>query len=239
MTPHVLFEVDSNLKTLKLLCYSAEGAEDYIQFDFADERNAAKLDTARAKMLEKFPFYIITDGTSLFFSSDKTGAELIEDPQQAHEILMTARLASNDQYITATAEKKFYALRVSTIPEHENGIQAMGVHTKDGILAIPIQDISACSTLGFQRNELFTINHTALLAERSHKQFPLLQYRVLEEIIKNNTELHIESSPYFRVVSPSVIGDNKIIRGSADLLKDIININPEITVGNSQKEFMK
>ncbi|QLL66366.1 hypothetical protein O998_00225 [Anaplasma phagocytophilum str. Norway variant1] len=239
ITPHVLFEVDSNLKTLKLLCLSDTGAEDYIQFDFADERNAAKLDAARAKVLEKFPFYIITDGTSLFFSSDKNGAELIEDKQQVRDILTMARLASDDQYITATADKKFYALRVSTIPEHENGIQAIGVRTKDGILAIPIQDIAACSTLGFQRNELFTINHTALLDERSHKQFPLFQYRVLGEFIKNNTELHIEASPYFRVVSPSITGDNKIIKGSTDLINDIIDINPVGTVGNSQKEFMK
>ncbi|SBO31108.1 hypothetical protein [Anaplasma phagocytophilum] len=239
ITPHVLFEVDSNLKTLKLLCLSDTGAEDYIQFDFADERNAAKLDAARAKVLEKFPFYIITDGTSLFFSSDKNGAELIEDKQQVRDILTMARLASDDQYITATADKKFYALRVSTIPEHENGIQAIGVRTKDGILAIPIQDIAACSTLGFQRNALFTINHTALLDERSHKQFPLFQYRVLGEFIKNNTELHIEASPYFRVVSPSITGDNKIIKGSTDLINDIIDINPVGTVGNSQKEFMK
>ncbi|WP_187293672.1 hypothetical protein [Anaplasma phagocytophilum] len=239
ITPHVLFEVDSNLKTLKLLCRSGTGAEDYIQFDFADERNTAKLDAARAKVLEKVPFYIITDGTSLFFSSDKNGAELIEDQQQVRDILTMARLASNDQYITATAEKKFYALRVSAIPEHEDGIQAIGVRTKDGILAIPTQDIAACSTLGFQRNELFTINHTALLDERSHKQFPLLQYQVLAEFIKNNTELHIEASPYFRVVSPSIRGDNKIIKASTYLLNDIIDINPAGIVGNSQKEFMK
>ncbi|UQD54207.1 hypothetical protein ESP60_02070 [Anaplasma phagocytophilum] len=239
ITPHVLFEVDSNLKTLKLLCRSGTGAEDYIQFDFADERNTAKLDAARAQVLEKFPFYIITDGTSLFFSSDKNGAELIEDQQQVRDILTMARLASDDQYITATAEKKFYALRVSAIPEHEDGIQSIGVRTKDGILAIPTQDIAACSTLGFQRNELFTINHTALLDERSHKQFPLLQYRVLEEFIKNNTELHIEASPYFRVVSPSIRGDNKIIKASTYLLNDIIDINPAGIVGNSKKEFMK
>ncbi|KDB56669.1 hypothetical protein O997_00235 [Anaplasma phagocytophilum str. MRK] len=239
ITPHVLFEVDSNLKTLKLLCRSGTGAEDYIQFDFADERNTAKLDAARTKVLEKVPFYIITDGTSLFFSSDKNGAELIEDQQQVRDILTMARLASDDQYITATAEKKFYALRVSAIPEHEDGIQAIGVRTKDGILAIPTQDIAACSTLGFQRNELFTINHTALLDERSHKQFPLLQYRVLAEFIKNNTELHIEASPYFRVVSQSIRGDNKIIKASTYLLNDIIDINPAGIVGNSQKEFMK
>ncbi|AGR80423.1 hypothetical protein [Anaplasma phagocytophilum] len=239
ITPHVLFEVDSNLKTLKLLCRSGTGAEDYIQFDFADECNTAKLDDARAKVLEKVPFYIITDGTSLFFSSDKNGAELIEDQQQVRDILTMARLASDDQYITATAEKKFYALRVSAIPEHEDGIQAIGVRTKDGILAIPTQDIAACSTLGFQRNELFTINHTALLDERSHKQFPLLQYRVLAEFVKNNTELHIEASPYFRVVSPSIRGDNKIIKASTYLLNDIIDINPAGIVGNSKKEFMK
>ncbi|MDB1135335.1 hypothetical protein [Candidatus Anaplasma sp. TIGMIC] len=240
-TRYVLFEVDPDYKTCRLLQGIGHVTDTELKFDF-DKAHTADMAAARKAALEKHPLYIITDGTKIFFSTSLHEAELVDDFKHSESLLKNALLHERVIY---SPDKKFYALRVTTTEDFDSvrgvPLQGIGIKTSAGVISIPTFSQEANILFGFNSDQLFGIVHkdARTLADISHKQFPDLRHNVLQEFIEKAATLDIQyDGVSFEAKSVTLSGEGRAITGSLGIIPSILETNSD-KVGDNEKKFLQ